>query len=146
MILNVYPVSYIAAITVYRDRFIVERVRECEWQKFFGKLPRSIVIAAAGHHCVEPKSVMRGANEMFCCRLRSSVRTVWSEWRVFGEEGLFAFRQAPHYLIGGDLNETLDASRASSVKQDLCAGDVRAQELRQHEIRNLKSDFMTRRR
>src|SRR6266498_3372116 len=127
VIVNVNPISYIAAVAVYRDRFIVERVRERQRQKLFRKLPGTIIIAAARYYRVEAESVTRGTDEMLRGGFRSSIRTVWGKRRIFREEGIFVFRQTAHYLIRGDLNETLDASRPGGVKQHLGSQNIRAQ-------------------
>src|SRR5258705_5793280 len=99
VVLNMDPVSYISAITVYRYWFIIERIREHERQEFFRKLPWSIVIAATCYHSVESESVMRGAHEILCCCFRSCIGTIWGERRVFCEEALFILRQAAHHFI-----------------------------------------------
>ena len=99
MVFNIDPVSDILTITIDRDWLIVERIREHQRQKFLGKLSWSIVIAASSHHRVEAKRVMGGPNQMFRCRFRSGVRTVWSERRFLREESVLssqASSPSPH--------------------------------------------------
>src|SRR6266404_7750857 len=52
VVLDVDPVSYIAAVTIDRDGFVPERIRERKRQKLLRKLPWPIVIATACDHCI----------------------------------------------------------------------------------------------
>src|ERR1041385_7619668 len=100
MIVYINPVANIPSVAVNRNLLIGHSVRECERQKFFGKLSRTVIVSTTSNHGVESECVTRCTNEMFSSRLGRSVRTIRRERRCLCKKRGVVFRQTSHDLIG----------------------------------------------
>src|SRR6266550_339879 len=79
MIVNVDPIAHIAAISINRNRFVMESVRKHERKKLFRKLARAIIVSATCNHGVEAESMMSRPHQMLGSRLGGRVWAVGCE-------------------------------------------------------------------
>ena len=64
MIINIKPITYVAAGSIDRQRALVETVDNHERDKFFRELIRPIIIRTIANNDREAKRFMPGADQM----------------------------------------------------------------------------------
>jgi hypothetical protein len=71
MVFHIKPVADIEAFAINRQRLAVERVQDHQWNQFFRKLIRPVVIGAVGGQHRQFVGMMIGAHQMIRSRLGS---------------------------------------------------------------------------
>ena len=93
MIIHVYPVSHISAVTIDGDCLAFQGMRYDERYEFLGELKGTVIVGAPGDDDIESVRLMIGPGEQVRRGLAGRIRTVGAQGRFLCEKsGRYAVR------------------------------------------------------
>ena len=129
MVLHVQPVADVLAVTVDRQRLIIQHVRDHERNQLFREMIRAVVVRASrDRHRHAERAMVRLHEQVGTCLARR-VRAGCVDRRLFRKEQIGTVeRQVAVNLVGRNLMIALNAILTACVEQHLRAHDVGLQE------------------
>ena len=129
MVLNIEPVSHILALAVYRERLVIQRIRDHKRDKLLRKMIRTVIIRAAADRYRQPVSPVVSQHQKVSPRLRRAVRTRSMDRRLLGKEKIRPVkRQIAVHLIGRHLMIPCDTVFPAGIHQHRSTEDIRIEE------------------
>src|SRR5690242_20599911 len=103
MVVDIKPIPDIPSAAIYRQRLVSNAVKNHDRDKFFGKLPRTIIIAAMGNSRRKAVGLRERPNEMVRSGLGCRVGGIRAIRRMLIERSAFSKRAIN--LVSGDMME-----------------------------------------
>src|SRR6266478_989885 len=115
IVFHVHPVALLFAVAVDRKRFVVERIRDDQWQEFFRELVGTVIVRGARDQSRKFVSAHVGANQEIGGGLGSGIGAARLERRVF--TGMSSRSDIAVDFIGGNVNEARYGEFASDLEE-----------------------------
>ena len=136
VIADMQPVAHVAPIPIDRDRFTRQRAVNREWNEFFRKLERAVIVRTVGDQGRQPVGMVPGTHQMVARCLGRAVRAVRCIRRMLVKRWVLGAQRA-EYFVGGDVQESESTALvqgesipevAGLFKQGMCAHHIGADE------------------
>jgi len=101
MILHIQPITYVLPLSIYRKRATLTDVVDEQWNQFFRKLIRPVVVRAVSHYGRHPVGVMIGPYKMITRGFGSRIRAMRLILALLSEERIP--ERASSTLIAGQI-------------------------------------------
>ena len=98
MVINIEPITDIAAISINRDRLLISTGSDDRWDEFFAVLMRSEIIGAIRGYCRQLIRVEVRADQVIRGGLASRIRRIGRIWRDFGKWRIGFIQRAINFI------------------------------------------------